>query len=257
MQLCAYRGTVWRDDAPAPALQSLLGRRDTLVVLDDGAAPGVVLGVPHHAAVGVSRIAQERAQGGRVADENAAVYALRCYTRLREAGIATRLVIAAHATDHDPNKVPGSPYCEQVLAPQAPALLLECHGAAAHRPHDLELTSGRNRRGRAVAFARALCRVLGPECLLAAQREGGNDAALILHGGEERTGTLRFPALRTFSLAEAGRRGAAALHVEAKPRYRINGRGTMALTPLGARLGDALATAVSQVFGASAVNASG
>ena len=210
----------------------------------------VVLGVPHHAAVGIDRIAERSASGGRVADENAVLYALVCLEELHRRGIPSALVVAAHPSDHDPNKRPDSPYCRRVLADPKPALLVECHGAGAAAPHDLEVSAGRNDRSRPLEFGHLLARSLGPGFHVAAQTVPGGRAALILDARLRTTpSVLRFPALRTQSLRAAGELGIEAFHIEAKPRFRSRGDGTADLTSSGRSLGQSLAAAISTYVG--------
>ena len=245
---------LWEEGSLAPDLIALLDCRDTLVEIAHG-EPGVVLGVPHHAARGVDRIAERRPEGGRVADENAVVYALICFDALRVRGVGCRLMVAAHATDHDPNKHPESPYCRAALDSPATRLLVECHGAGARAPNELELSAGRNRLADPLAFGRRLVRSLGAGFRLAAQSEPAGDRALVLDAdGNETPGVLRFPALLTRSLELAGSRNVAALHLEAKPRFRLTsaGAGFHAPTPSGDRLGIALADAIEDQLEAAA-----
>lgn len=250
MELRRYDGPRLEGDRPHRALLRLLEARDTLVEIlparDAGPRPRVLLGVPHHAAVGVDRIAERRPEGGRVADENAVLYALAALDRLAACGVAAGLLVAAHATDHDPNKGAASPYCRRILGSGA-TLLVECHGASVRAPHDLEVSAGSNRRADPVRFGRGLARALGPGFHVAAQSVPGQRAALLMDagGGETGAAVLRFPALRTTSLREAGERGMGALHLEAKPRFRSRGDGSTALTASGRRLGHALAEAIA------------
>lgn len=247
MELCTYRGALWRDAVPAPGLARLLERRDALVELRHGAAPAaVVLGVPHHAAKGVDWIAEARPEGRRVADENAALLALACFAALRERDVSCRLVVAAHATDHDPNKIAESPYCARALCEPETRLLFECHSATVEAPHELELSAGRNPLARPLLFAQLLMRALGAGHQLAVQLEPGSRAGRLLESnGGEREGALRYPALRTRSLIEAGERGVAALHLETVPRFRSRPDGGAALPNDGFHLGRALATAIA------------
>jgi len=251
VELRRYQGPVFAGDGPHPALARLLDARDTLIEIGSAPAPQVVLGVPHHAAIGIARIAERRPEGGRVADENAVVYALACFAMLSRAGAACRVVVAAHATDHDPNKRAGSHYCRHALAGPELRLLVECHGAGRRAPHDLELSAGRNARSEPLRFGRLLARALGPGFHLAAQTAPGARSALLLdaRGADAGASVLRFPALRTHSLAAAAARGVAALHLEAKPRFRSRGDGSAALTASGRRLGSALAAAVVGYLG--------
>ena len=251
MELRRYSGPLLDGDRPHAALGALLDQRDTLIEIRTGGPARVVLGVPHHAALGVDRIAERRPEGGRVADENAALYALVTLARLTERGIGARLIVAAHATDHDPNKREERPYCRRVLESGA-ELLIECHGAGRRAPHDLELSAGRNVVAEPLRFARSLAAALGPGFHLAVQSVPGTRAALLMdaRGAESGASVLRFPALRTTSLRAAGDRGMAALHLEAKPRFRSRGDGTGALTASGRRLGHALADATVHYLGA-------
>lgn len=241
-----YQGAVFDGERPHSALRDLLDARDTLVEVRSGGAPRVALGVPHHAATGVDRIAERRPQGGRVADENAVLYALVCFDALARAGVPCRLVVAAHATDHDPNKHADSPYCRRALAGARLQLLLECHGAGRRAPHDLELSAGRNALADPLGFARRLARALGPGFHLAAQTAPGVRAALLLdaRGADAGASVLRFPALRTRSLAAAAERGVAALHLEAKLRFRTGAGNGGRVTASGRRLGRSLAASV-------------
>lgn len=229
----------------AADLAAALTGVDRLLQVGEVARPAVLLGVPHHAPVGVERIATARPEGGRVADENAVLYALVCYDALRRRGVGCRLLVACQALDHDPNKDEESPYCRAVLEAE-PRLLLECHGAGPRAPHDLEVTAGRNAHARPLPFGRRLAAALGPGFAVAAQARAGTRSALLLDAaGRETPVALRFPALRTRSLAALGRRGLAALHVEAKPRFRSAGPRRDVPTASGQRLGRALAAALA------------
>jgi hypothetical protein len=241
-----YTGPVWHGAAVARGLEDALARPDSLTLLEHGSELRVVLGVPHHAPVGVERIALERPGGGRIADENAVLYALVCFSALERSGVGCRLVIASQARDHDPNKDDASPYCRAALATPA-RLLIECHGAGSRAPHDLELSAGRNRCARPLRLGRDLAAALGAGFHVAVQTRPGTAQGLLLDaGGRESPTVLRFPALRTRSLQEAGARGIAALHLEAKLRFRSAGPRTGAPTPSGERLGHALARAVAR-----------
>jgi len=240
-----HLGPIWRDGRVSPALAAALARPDSLTILDRGGAIRVVLGVPHHAPVGVERIALARPGGSRIADENAVLYALVCLEALVDRGIGARLVVAGQAHDHDPNKDDASPYCRAALETSA-ALLVECHGAGARAPHDLELSAGANRRGAPLAVARALAAALGPGYAVAAQTRPGTASGLLLDAiGRESPTRLRFPALRTRSLLAAERRGVAALHLEAKIRFRSTVPRDGTPTRSGTRLGCALAKALA------------
>jgi hypothetical protein len=247
LQLALYSGPLLDGDRPHGRLAPLLARRDVLIELGPRAPEAIVLGVPHHAAAGVDRIAERSPSGGRVADENAVLYALACLARLRELGVASAAVVAAHASDHDPNKRRETPYCRRVLGAPRARLLVECHAAGARAPHDLEVSAGRNRRARPLEFGGLLARSLGPGFHVAAQTTPGARAALIVDARPYSTpSVLRFPALRTTSLHAAGEQGIAALHVEAKPRFRSRGDGGPGLTRAGRRLGESLADAIAR-----------
>ncbi|MEM7413001.1 MAG: hypothetical protein AAF430_22405 [Myxococcota bacterium] len=208
--------------------------------------PEVWLGVPHHAPIGVERIALERPEGSRIADENAVLYALVCLEALLAAGVQARLAVASQARDHDPNKDPRSVYC-QALWHQPAALLVECHGAGSHAPHELELSAGANRRSDPLGFGQRLAEALGPGFHLAAQSEPGVRHGWILDADQRAAPTqLRYPALRTRSLEAAAERGMAAFHLEAKLRFRSAGPRLGVPTPSGRRLGLALASAIRQ-----------
>jgi hypothetical protein len=242
-----YTGPIWSAGGIARELEHAFAQPDQLIVVERGARPDVVVGVPHHAPIGVDRIALERPQGSRIADENAVLYALVCFSALEELGVGGRLVVASQARNHDPNKDRASPYCRAALADGA-RVLVECHGAGARAPHDLELSAGGNPLADPLAIGRGLAAALGAGFSVAAQARPGSAHALVVdaHGRESPT-VLRFPALRTGSLLEAGVRGIAALHLEAKLRFRSAGPRNGAPTPSGARLGRALA----QVLAAS------
>jgi hypothetical protein len=251
VELYTYTGTPLRDALPTPELARLLARPDSLVEIAHGAPPAqAVIGVPHHAGPGVEWIAEHSPEGRRVADENAALYALVCLSALDEQNVPSRLVVAAHATDHDPNKVAGSPYCERLFAERDVRLMIECHASGTDAPHGLELTAGRNGRAQPLHFARLLIGALGTGHRLAAQARHGSDAALVLEPGARTSqGRLRYPALRTRSLVEAERRGLPALHLEAGPSFRTRADGTAALPDAGVHLGRCLARAIATYLG--------
>ncbi len=241
-----YDGALWEGARPASELASLLTRRDLLLEL--GAArthARCVFGVPHHAGPGVDRIAERREEGGRVADENAVLYALAAHAALEARGVASRVVVAVHATDHDPNKDPRSPYCRSLLDGD-PELVVECHGSGWATPHPIEVSAGTNEATRVLAFGRRLASALGEEAWVAAQARPGERDGLLLDadGSTLRPSALKFPALRTSSLHGAAARGIPALHVEAMPRFRTFGVHGLTLTQDGRALGHALAHAV-------------
>jgi hypothetical protein len=230
----------------------LLGLRDEIIELPAASrAADCVLAIPHHAGPGVSHIAQQRPEGRRVADENAVLYALAAHAALDRAGVSSRVVVAAHATDHDPNKDVRSPYCRALFGGPAPALLVECHGASRRAPHALEVSAGTNPGADPLRFGRRLAHAYeagesAADELLAAQLSPGGRAARVFdgEGNAARESRLRFPALRTASLEAARERGIAALHLEATPRFRTLGVEGLALPADGARLGAALAKAI-------------
>jgi hypothetical protein len=240
-----HTGPIWRDGRVAPGLALALARPDSLTVIERGGDARIVLGVPHHAPVGIERIALDRPGGGRIADENAVLYALVCLDALAACGLGARLVVAGQARDHDPNKDDASPYCRAALETKA-SLLVECHGAGARAPHDLELSAGRNRRVAPLDVARDLAAGRGRGVEVAAQTRPGTSPALLVDASGHASPTgLRFPALRTSSLLAAERRGVAALHLEAKIRFRSTVPRDGTPTRSGARLGHALAAALA------------
>jgi len=249
-----YADDVWSLQVPHAALADFLAARDCLIVLQRGEAPPrVVLGVPHQAAVGEDCICEKRpGDDGRLrprdSDENAASYALVAYSKLMASGVPCKLVIMAHPSRHDPNKRLDSPYSREVFACE-PSLVLECHGAGAHRRLSLELSAGQNTLSDTVRFGRALAVGLGHRYSLGIQRQAGTRHALILAvGGGEEYGQLQRGALKTPVLREAGRRGIHALHLEAKPAFRKPADGTNTVTPDGLLLGRAIAQAIIQYF---------
>jgi len=242
-----YEGPIWEGTRPSEELHQLLGLEDRILELRHGEAGwSCVLGVPHHAGPGVDQIAKSRPEGGRVADENAVIYALAAYSALAEADLPCRLVVALHATDHDPNKDGESAYCQALFAEPAAELLVECHGAGFGAPHPLEITAGRNPNSQPLRFAGHLAQALDTDGWVASQIEPGlrEGRRVDRRGDPGAESDLKFPALRTASLWEAGQRGMQALHLEATPRFRTYGVQGLALTPDGARLGGALATAI-------------
>jgi hypothetical protein len=56
---------------------------------------------------------------------------------------------------------------------------------------------------------------------------------------------LQLPAVKTASLIEAGNRGIPALHLEAKPRFRVPGSSTNTVSSSGRILGRAIAATIS------------
>jgi hypothetical protein len=238
----------------AGELGDLLCRQDHLLVLSHGTPPyAVTLGVPHQTAIGADRICRHRLgldglPCPRDGDENAASFALAAFHDLKQAGAAVRLVVMAHATTHDPNKLPGSPYCQEVFAVPT-RLLLECHGSGRQRRLDIEVSAGRNLLAQPRRFAGRLAAGLpAPQAFaytLGAQLEPGKSRAEIWRSGAwAEQGVLELPARQTTSLVEAGARGIPALHLEARPLFRRPASGKGGLTPDGRVLGQAIAAAV-------------
>jgi predicted acetyltransferase len=228
MRAIQYTGEVWKGPSIHPELWKLLEQKDLLVELYGGPAPyQVVLGVPHHASKGIDRIAEQwinpkTGKTGRAADETTGLFGLALLKALQEKGISARLVIAAHASDHDPNKTPGSPYWERVFDRSSgpPELLLELHGASLHRRHALELSAGRNEVSNPQLFGRVLAYFLDGEWMFAVQREPGAREATLYNNGQHSGGSLQNPALETLSLIYAGQTGIPALHLEMKVPFR-------------------------------------
>jgi hypothetical protein len=208
-----------------------------------------LFGVPHHAEVREDYIAKARLdvagrQAPRDADQNSASYAMVAFTALRDRDVPCKLVIMAHATDHDPNKLLHSPYCEELFAEPA-ELLVECHSAGPQRRLALELSAGANHLAEPLRFAHLLDLALGRRYTWGAQVAAGSNRALILRAdGSEEEGRLELPALNTVSLLEAERRNLPALHLEAKPTFSKPADLTNTVTPDGLMLGRALAQAI-------------
>lgn len=235
---------------PHPILESLLIARDQLIVLTHGQPPfKVVLGVPHQAAVGVHRICDRRLDEhgnikDRKADDNVASFALVAFSQLKMRNVPCKLVVMTHPTTHDPNKVADSPYCREVLS-QKSHLLLECHAMGARRHFDLEVSAGSNRLGRPVEFGRTLSQALEHRFSLGMQTVARRSNALIIQpGGETVKGKLQLPATKTISLIEAGELGIPALHLEAKPNFRVPRDLSNSVSPDGQLLGQAIAKTI-------------
>ena len=222
----AYTGPLWQDGGVHPDLWALLQRRDLLVEITTGSAPyRVIFGVPHHAAAGVDRIAKnwlnpKTGQPGRAADETTGLAALVFFEALRELGASCKLVIAAHPTDHDPNKTPGSPYWESVFSPPLPEILFELHGAAKRRRHALELSAGRNKQADPMLFGRVLTYFYNSPEVMAYQSRPGSWEGILVKGKSSTGGRLQNPALETASLTYAGDQKVPALHLEMKASFR-------------------------------------
>ncbi len=243
---------LWTLKEPDPTLLEALIDKDTLIEISIGEPPyAVVFGVPHHAPIGVEKIAENwwderHNRFGRDSDEGAALYALAAFTELRDRFVPCKLIIFAHSTDHDPNKDLNSPYYVNIFA-HATRLLFECHGAGDRRRYDLELSAGQNGLARPLEFGRILANHLDYHYVLATQVEYSQDEAIIFdsNGGESK-GKLQLPALETESLVEANRRGIPALHLEAKPDFRKPSDSSNTLTSDGLALGRAIAKSIMQ-----------
>jgi hypothetical protein len=174
-----------------------------------------------------------------------ALYALAAFSALKARNIPGKLVIMAHATTHDPNKLPDSPYCQEIFS-QETALLFECHAAGPMRRLDLELSAGSNPLTPTADFGRKLARALGYRYGLGVQAKFGQRTALIFKAnGKPTKGTLQLPAIKTTSLIEASHRGIPALHLEAKPIFRVSANGANSLSSDGLLLGRAIAETIS------------
>lgn len=241
MKLTIYEGKIWtsRNKEVDPSLLQLLTSKDGLIILSHGKPPyKVILGVPHQAAVGEEHICESGQQ--RDSDENAASYALVAFTILKEHEIPCKLVIAAHLTKQDPNKHPETLYCEEVFR-NPTRLFLECHGMGDTRKLDLELSAGANDLANTIDFGRTLASAIPQRYSLGVQKKAGTDDSLIFRNGKEEVGKLERPATKTESLKEAKRGQIAALHIEAKPKFRIPADKTNSVTPDGLIVGQALA----------------
>lgn len=228
MRTIQYNGEVWQGPFVHPRLWKLLQQKDLLVELSGGAAPyRVVLGVPHHAAMGIERIAEDwtnprTGTKGRPADETTGLIGLAVFSALREKDIPARLVIAAHPTDHDPNKTPGCPYWQRIFDRNGgpPGMLIELHGAGLHRRNTLELSAGQNTAAEPLLFGSVLAYHLSGEWIFAIQEKPGTNTARLYRNGQHTGGRLQNPALETLSLVYAGQIGIPALHLEMKAIFR-------------------------------------
>jgi predicted acetyltransferase len=229
MRVIQYTGEVWDGASVRQVLWDLLQQTDLLVELTSGQEPfQVVVGVPHHAGPGIDRIAKEwtnprNGRSGRPADETTGLMGLTVFSALREKGISCKLVIAAHPTDHDPNKTPGCPYWQSIFERPAggpPGLLLELHGASLRRRHSLELSAGQNTIADPLIFGKVLAYCIEDDWILAVQEKAGVPSAWISHNRQATSGRLQNPALETLSLIYAGEIGIPALHLEMKYPFR-------------------------------------
>ncbi len=246
-------GQLWQipERVPHPALTTLLTAKDQLIVLRHGHPPyKVVLGVPHQTAMGTWRICENRVdEAGNVkdrkGDDNVVSFALVAFSRLRAMNVPCKMVIMAHSTTHDPNKIVDSPYCQAIFSEPAD-LLFECHACSSKRHLDLELSAGKNPLTPTVEFGRILGRDLAYRYKLGLQCEAGTSQAVLLQpDGSEVPGKLQLPATKTISLTIAGERGIPALHLEAKPFLRIPRDLTNTVSPHGLILGRAIAETIA------------
>lgn len=252
IQHLPYDTQLWQvwERVPHPDLERLLTAKDQLITLSHNYSPyKVVIGVPHQAAVGVRRICERRLdKNGKVkprkADDNVASFALVVFSRLKAYDISCKLVIMAHPTTHDPNKIVDSSYCQEIFREKTD-LLFECHASGSRRHFDLELSAGSNRLGQPVPFGQYLGSTLEYRYSLGMQTKARKSNALILQpDGTAIEGKLQLPAIKTTSLTEAGRRGIPALHLEAKPRFRVSKGLTNSVSPDGLILGRAIAETI-------------
>ncbi|RPJ50757.1 MAG: GNAT family N-acetyltransferase [Chloroflexi bacterium] len=229
MRVIQYTGEIWDNESVHPELWDLLQQTDLLIEVTGGQAPfQVVLGVPHHAGPGVNRIAEDwinpkNGQAGRPADETTGLTGLAVFSALRERDISCKLVVAAHPTDHDPNKTPGCPYWKTIFDRDGagpPRLLLELHGASLKRRHGLELSAGQNSAAEPLLYGKALAYFMDGDWILAIQEQPGTDQARLYRNGQSSGGRLQNPALETLSLIYAGEIGMPALHLEMKSDFR-------------------------------------
>jgi len=232
-------------------LALLLKMKDTLLIFKNGHGPySLVLGVPHQAAFGESKIAEDWVQPngkrGRDSDENAASYALVAYSLLCDHGIPCKLVIACHFTDHDPNKNRKSPYCQEILS-ETTKLLIECHGAGDKRRRDIEISAGMNKLARPLEFGRRLAEKMDYRFKIAAQINPGTNKAKEITQGVEIDTKLSLPALKTTSLIVAEKYGIPAVHIEAKPNFRYESDEEYSIPVDGQNLGQSIAKVISKL----------
>jgi hypothetical protein len=252
MKPITYDGDLPTQGKIPSELLDLILEKDTLIELQYGQEPyHVILSVPHQAANGITEIAENwrnprNNKNGRDSDEGAATFALAAFAYLRNMKISCKLVIAAHATDHDPNKDTKSPYCQSIFSGDQSALLFECHGAAASRCHDLELSAGSNRLSDPLRFGSMLAQELEYRDSIAGQITSGSVQAILFEqDGKETKTRLALPGLYTDSLIEAQRLSIPALHLEAKPKYRKPSDEGNIITQDGLRLGRAIAKTIA------------
>lgn len=248
-----YDSEIWAIGEYHTSLADFLTAKDCLLVLHNGKPPyKVVLGVPHQAAVGEDRIC-ERGES-RNSDENAASYALVVYSTLVENDSPCKLVIMAHSTKIDPNKKTDSPYCKEIFKDPT-ELILECHGAGPNRLLDLELSAGSNDLAKPIEFGRVLFSSLERKYTLGVQKKPGADYAIIFKkNGTQTEGKLQLPGNETTSLIEARKRKIPAMHLEAKPAFRIPQDRSNSVSPDGLNLGRSLAQSIITFMGSREEN---
>jgi hypothetical protein len=245
IKISHYFEDIWQLKEVQPALLEALVSRDCLIEIVNGQPPYlVVIGVPHQAAVGINRISDnwvnDHGKKGRNSDEGAAFHALVALTALRDNGIPCKLVISAHDTQYDPNKDASSPYWNAIFSDEM-QLLFECHGASAGRKVDLEISSGQNELGKPLEFGRILARVLEFRYSLISQAKAGSRQGILIKQEEETETEIENPANKTNSLIEAANRRIPALHLEARPLFRIPQDRSNTVTPDGLILGRGIA----------------
>ena len=244
LKISRYFEEIWQlKEVQPPLLDALIGK-DCLIEIVNGQPPySIVIGVPHQAAVRETKISENSPEGPRNSDEGAAFYALVAFSALKDWGIPCKLVIAAHDTLYDPNKDAGSPYWQAIFSAEM-RLLFECHGAKDERKVDLEISSGRNSLGKPVEFGKGLAKELDYRYTLIAQASAGTKNGLRITRDGETPTEIENPANKTNSLIEADKHKIPALHLEARPPFRIPADGSNTVTPDGLILGRAIARAL-------------
>lgn len=226
MEVVRYLGNIWHKRAVHPELWGLLRQKNLLLELSTGQPPyPILLGVPHHAGLGIDNIADnwinpKTGQPGRPADEAAGLTGLVVFSALRERGVACRMVIAAHPTENDPNKTSESAYWHSIFANPLPGMLFELHGAGQKRRHMLELSAGMNTIARPLEFGKRLAHDLAADWTFSVQTNPGGWEAITHENGSWKADRLQTPALETLSLSHAGQLGFPALHLEMKSLFR-------------------------------------
>ncbi len=235
---------------PHIALSKLFKAKNQLIVLRHGQPPyQVVIGVPHQVPDGIWRICEERFdQFGRInsrkGDDNVVSIGLVIFSQLRSQNIPCKLVVMARASKNDPNKVLDTPYCREVFR-EPSHLLFECHASSGKRTLQLELSAGSNFVTDTLVFGEKLAHHLSYQFSLGIQTKAAQRDALIFQvGGDTATGQLQLPATKTTSLWAAGQQGIPALHLEAKPQFRIVRGSPNTVSPDGLALGQAVADTI-------------